>query len=160
MKKKQDIIYVGIDPGLNGYMAILDSMTSPTLHPLPIMTIKDVQSGRRRIDAKKLIQLFPQEDFHVVIERQWPQGTGSRKAICTMCANYDRILVTMDLMGISYTEVTPTEWQKHFNISESGLDHKNRNIEVAEEHFPSVLIDQHDKADALLIGLYGVGKRL
>lgn len=133
-------IYIGIDPGLTGGLAVIsDTRTFGT--PIPTITI-NVKKGkgwvkRKRYDLLALHRFFYRytlgitsgEDmlYHVILEEQFPmpmqrktkEGKIAKQASVSMFSTglgYGIFQGLLTGLGMKYTTVHPKTWQKEFGI--------------------------------------------
>jgi hypothetical protein len=151
---------VGIDPGKDGYIVLLENGAFQQAVPMPV-----VQHGTKRelspVDIDDTLRGFYPN--LVYIEQQQPfrkQGVTS-----TFSTGYGMGLLTGICVGMwTYRLVRPKEWQKAVGILKTDSDDtKNRAILKAQELFPNVDLRKTERckkphdgfADALLIAYYG-----
>lgn len=151
------MIYIGIDPGQNGGIAIIDSSE--------ILLYK--YSDERLID---LMQWYGDLNISVWLENvQGFPGRNPRTAIAQgkSWGVIVGILKTFDVLPII---VQPSKWKKEFNLLNSKLTYKEKkllDVNKAKELFPDINLVppkckvEHDgMADALLIAEYGRRKKI
>ena len=163
-KSKIEYFYIGIDPGLSGYIVVI-SQEGILLHSFPMPIIK----GKK--NDLNLIALFDYFDNFstsadiklAVLEKvhAFPgQGVTSmfRFGEC-----FGAIQMTLTGNRIPYQLVTPQAWQKIMLAGENKKGDKSASIKVAQRLFPDVDLRRtercttpdHNKADALLLAEYG-----
>ena len=150
-------LILGIDPGLNGALALLP-LVGPAviaeLYDMPVLTLK-----RRELDAYRLARIIDShahEIAEVWLERVWTRpGEGAVqgfafgevygliKGIC--CASF-----------LPLHEVAPVVWKRAMGVK----GEKDEARKAASILFPSQsdqwpLVKHHGRADAVLIGVYG-----
>ncbi len=165
------MIYVGVDPGLSGAIAVIDSDTMEIeIQPMPIIKGK----GRSQYDLVEIWNVLcrlpgytdscPPRIF-VTIEKLQPLPPKLGGGI----ANYRRgeacgwswLLIGM---GISQQLVSPLVWQKVMLAGTSGTDTKQKSIIAAQRLFPGQSLKRTERckkpddgfSDALLICAYGM----
>lgn len=86
----------------------------------------------------------------------------SSKATATFARHNGHLEMALLACGIPTIMVTPTKWQKHFNLGskkgESKTSHKNRIKAFAQTRFPKQKVTLW-AADALAIASYGFEMR-
>jgi len=141
----------GIDPGLDGALAIQEAAHRPPL-VLPMPVVK--ADGRRVYDIDRLvtlIQAYRDEPQVAVIEepRVWPAlGIKSAYGLGYSCG-----LLYGIFRGhrVKVVLVRPAEWTRMLKVGKGKPEH----IKLAQELFPSVPVRTADQADALLLLEYG-----
>lgn len=142
-------LYLGIDPGMNGGIAIVDRPGNcVTLTRMPD-TEQDILCA---IPFGDTITMGMIEKVHAMPK----QGVSSTfKFGC----GYGGLRMAMVALAIKFDEVTPQAWQKALGVvprntkTESKNDHKAKLLAKAQQLFPNTKITRHT-ADALLIAEY------
>lgn len=153
---------IGVDPGLSGAIAVI-STRGRLIHVTDMPTILVKRNGKKKqeIDFEKLGYIFRHYSkdggiFEVFVEKvgSMPkQGVSSTFAFGKATG---AVLAAPAALGIVVTQVLPVAWKKHFNLVSKEKD-------SAREFAISIWGDEHfarkkdcGRADAALIGLYGV----
>lgn len=154
------MIYLGIDPGVNGGIAAIDK-------PLRALSAVDLNK-MPQTDGDIDILISQQVESATVIaciETQVPRPTfipsmGKSvilKSTCILYGNYMLIRGILTAYSIPIIEVTPKEWQAEFKLykkkGESNTHWKNRLKAKAQQLYPHLKITLAT-ADALLIAEY------
>ena len=153
---------IGIDPGLQGSVAILDSDgILQGLVDTPTLSVK-VQRGIRHVyDAPGLVALlqpYASLHSHVVIEAsQAMPGQGTRSTFTTGYGMglWIGILATLEL---PYTSVRPGVWKRSLALGKDKEASRLRAIQL----FPGAELRRkkdHGRAEALLLAYYGCQQR-
>tara|TARA_Y100000817_G_scaffold120356_1_gene94264 strand:- start:1541 stop:2035 length:495 start_codon:yes stop_codon:yes gene_type:complete len=150
---------IGIDPGLNGAIAVLQNNKIIEIHDIPVMT--DGKKNKRQLNSAQLVKLlkdnFQDETDTVVIVEQvnampgqgvtsmfnFGQTFGAIKGICAA-------------LNLPIFFVRPAKWKKHFDLINSSKDASRTK---AIEMYPSIsdqLSKKKDvnKSDAILIARF------
>ena len=150
---------IGIDPGLNGAIAVLQNNKVIEIHDIPVMT--DGKKNKRQLNSAQLVKLlkdnFQDETDTVVIVEQvnampgqgvtsmfnFGQTFGAIKGICAA-------------LNLPIFFVRPAKWKKHFDLINSSKDASRTK---AIEMYPSMaenLSKKKDvnKSDAILIARF------
>ena len=147
------MIYIGVDPGTTGAVAIIDH---------GVVTVSDFE------DMSALVDLMVK--FHNMGE-DTPSSIATVEKVHSMPKqgvsttfkfgkNTGRVIGWLEALGIPYEEVTPTKWQKVvFDSGTKTGDNKADSLNMARKLFPSMLDrlkrkKDHNRADALLIAEY------
>ena len=152
-------VIVGIDPGLNGAIAIIENFKVIDLFDMPVMT--EGKKSKRQLNSALLVKILRDkiknyEETSVVVEQvnampgqgvtsmfNFGQSFGAIKGICAA-------------LQLPIYFVRPTKWKKHFNLIKT---HKDASRTKVIEIYPDVsgkLSRKKDsnKADAILIARY------
>ncbi|WP_018865111.1 hypothetical protein [Thioalkalivibrio sp. ARh3] len=153
-----DRLYLGIDPGATGCLALLDADGGYIDHLL-MPTIKI--GSRNRVNGAAVAHWLQQsgEIAHAFLERV--QSMPKQGVASTFSFGHSAGLVegVVAGAGIPLTLVTPQRWKKHAGLIGSDKDAaRSRAVQL----YPGLrALDAKGKgqalADALLIGRYGVG---
>ncbi len=154
---------VGIDPGKDGFVAILDDHGDVEAIPAP--TVKISKKGSKRdYNVAEMVALLVRPDIElVIIEKQQAmpgQGVSSTFSIGKGFGLWEGVAAAL---GLRYMIVHPRTWQKVLHRDIQGDDTKSRSILAAGRLFPGVDLRRtakcdkpHDgKADAMLLAWYG-----
>lgn len=164
-------IYVGIDPGSDGFICVMDN-NNLTFLPMP-------QNEQKEVDGEAIANFLApfynmDKDVYVMVEDVHAVFGSAAGATFQFGKNVGKLLGALEAGSFVYEEVQPKAWQKvmwsGFVIerkqSSTGKtmvnDTKATSIKVALELFPDVDLTKskrarkpHDgKADALLLAEY------
>jgi crossover junction endodeoxyribonuclease RuvC len=162
------IIVAGIDPGLDGGVAVLNE-TGDTLETAALPTMGD-DTGRV-IDCAQLARWLRDRDVtEVIIERAQamrkpggkPQGVGS---VFRYGVGYGQLLGLLQGMLLPYTTVSPLVWKRHYSLlnnKRAGIfiakdDSRRKAIELFPQHADQFKLkkDIH-RAEAALLARYHI----
>lgn len=145
------MIYIGIDPGQEGGIAVLDGNTNQVwVYSMPdgptelancLFTIKEYQTNGH-LAALEAVHAMPK------------QGVSSA---FTFGMGYGMLQGTLAAYKIPFIFVTPQKWQKAVFDSAKRGDTKARSLDLARRLFPQIDLHRkgdHGKSDALLIALW------
>ena len=162
------MIYIGIDPGLDGGVAIKRPSGIETAI-MPTNTIERSGKNKRIIDntgLKKIFEVFKSVTCCAMIEKQQAmsrqgvkQGVG---AMVTLGMGYGALLQALTDFEIPFEVVRAQVWQKEFGIANG--DTKAQALEVCQSLFPNLNLLATKKSrvphkgivDAVLIMQYGI----
>ena len=153
------MIIFGIDPGLNGAIAVFNNNKIKVVSEIPVMT--EGKKNKKQLNSAHLVKLLrdnliENEETSVVVEQvnampgqgvtsmfNFGQTFGAIKGICAS-------------LGLPIFFVRPSKWKKHFDLINSQKDSSRTK---AIEMYPSLsneLSRKKDvnKADAILIARY------
>lgn len=148
-------VILGIDLGVTGAFAYLDEHGN-------FLRLYDFPNGQpsRLVSTLRAIELpvlAVMEAVHAT-----PGDARRLSSFEKLITNKGYWLGTLDALGVPVLQVAPLKWQNTLFAKESvRRDTKERSVELASKLFPSIGLKKshHNRADALLIALYGVGFR-
>lgn len=146
------MLVIGIDPGKNGGIAVIDSST------LALVSVEKMpQTPTDLIDMVMAVSKCGQ--CFAYLERVGGMPGQGGAASFNFGQNYGHIEMALVASGIPTETVPPAKWQRYLNLQgkkgESKTDHKNRMKARAQQLFPSQKVTLW-AADALLIAKYGL----
>jgi hypothetical protein len=157
-------IFIGIDPGKNGGIAVIDEngvVIDLLRMPETPMDLLDVLLTYKKGDFLK----EQKQNAVCYLEKVGGMPGQSGSAMFTFGRSYGQIEMALLASGITTHEVTPQKWQKHFSLSGSSItkssstekrEHKNRLKAKAQQLFPTLGKKiTLANCDALLIAQYG-----
>lgn len=176
MDQTSDKFYLGIDPGLKGAIALINTKTKEvTTYIMPTTPIMIGDRQKNTINRKEVLKILRQYKIEAaVIERQWSrQGEGHVGAF-TLGLGYGILLTCLDACDIKYEEVTAQAWRAkvvnpRFDIIKGqvgeeiyGYDTKQMSIKVCKYLYPEVSLlasptsrtDNDGLAEAILMASY------
>lgn len=142
------MIYVGIDPGKNGGIALIGDCIPSLVYPF---------SEDRLVN--ELMASYRDYDMICTLEHVHAMPKQGVSSTFNFGMNFGFIQGVLKAYGIPYELVTPQKWKKEFSCTSD----KNTSIEVCKRLFPNVNLKaterckkEHDgMAEALLIAEYG-----
>jgi len=148
-------VIIGIDPGLDGGIAILDGWSIELLETVPTET----KGGfiKRQVDAQKLgniLRAYPDAVCYLERVASRPgQGVGS---VFSFGDTYGCIRGVLGALNIPTYMVAPQTWKKELKISS-----KEDSLKAIKELYPDLQWRKkdHNLAEAILIAMYGMKER-
>lgn len=144
-------IYIGVDPGKKGAMAIMGySNTTGERYMMKIIPF----------DPQEYIKTLKQfNGATVCIEQVHSLPHEGVKSVWSFGQTYGWLLGVLDAVGLSYQTVPPNLWKKDFSLLRT---EKKQSIEVCKRLFPGIELKRTDRcrndddnmADAALICEY------
>jgi len=145
---------VGIDPGKDGGVAVLDrSGDVLQLSRMPL-------NSEKEIDACALTLFGETHEAFCYIERAFCMPMQSTTSTFTCGIGYGKLIAAIELKGIPYDEIRAQKWKKYFGLLKK---EKIASVELATSIFPKIkhmlytprgrMLD--GLAEALLIAEYG-----
>jgi len=146
---------LGIDPGLDGGLAIIDGSAIELLETIPTQT----KSGfiKRQVDAQKLsniLRVYP--DLVCYLEGVASRPGQGVASVFSFGDTYGAIRGVLGALNIPVYTVSPSKWKKALEVSS-----KEDSLKASKDLFPSVQFKKkdHNIAEALLIAYYGQKER-
>lgn len=141
------MIYIGVDPGKNGGIALLDDTNEVRVYPYSEETLIE----KLKYDSKFF-------DVKCVLEKVNAMPGQGVVSMFNFGQNYGFIQGVLKAYNVPFELVTPQKWKKEFSVTSD----KNTSIEVAKRLFPNVNLkaterckkDHDGMAEALLIAEY------
>ena len=146
---------LGIDPGLDGGLAIISGSEIELLETVPT----EPKGGfiKRQVDAQKLstlLRVYPISVCYLERVASRPgQGVGS---VFSFGDTYGAIRGVLGALNIPTYTVAPQTWKKELKISS-----KDDSLKAIKELYPLLKMRKkdHNIAEALLLALYGKKER-
>jgi len=175
------MLYLGIDPGLDGFVAVIDRAAISTVRT-PTVTVTTSKKRKRRVYERpkmaRILRRFRDRcggDMLAAIEAQHPRP--AMGDACPRCGRrggegvvsshrsgvgYGLWLGMLEALGIPHRIVHPQTWKRHMLANTGGGETKARSVMAALTRFPGVDLRKskrahkpdHNKAEALLLAAY------
>jgi len=139
------MITIGIDPGKNGGIAVIDELGHAYADKMP----ETLQDLFEHFDS---LNLSHRGDRRAYIEQVHSSPQMGVKSAFTFGNGFGHIEMALTACGIPFERIRPQAWQKALGCMTKG--DKNVSKRRAQELFPTLKIT-HSTADALLIAEYG-----
>ena len=155
------MIIVGIDPGLTGAVAAVDSAGTCTVEDMPTVDLPGDGLVRRRVDglalARMLRNMVPAgHACLVVIEAVGTMG-GKNNAVQTqgsLMRTLGAVEASVEILRMPMKSTQPRAWKKFFGLGSE----KGDSLRIARELYPTAplkLAKHHNRAEALLLAHFG-----
>ena len=156
---------IGIDPGLNGAIAVLKDNKVKEIFDVPVMP--EGKKNKRQLNSAQLVKLLKDiihdnEDVVVVVENVSAMPGQGVTSMFNFGQTFGAIKGICAALGLPIFFVRPAKWKKHFDLINSSKDSSRTK---AIEMYPS-LSDQLskkkdvNKSDAILIARFYSETRL
>lgn len=156
---------LGIDPGLDGALALLES-TQLLVWDTPTLAIEKAGKNRRVIDRQQLLALLriaKGRGAVAVVERVGPRNTDGAVAAFTFGQSYEAILMGLAALEIPIVEhPTPQTWKRVMGLPKPATKQEGKGMsrarasEILPQHASNWPLVKHDgRAEAALIAEYG-----
>ena len=156
---------IGIDPGLNGAIAVLQDNKVKEIFDVPVMP--EGKKNKRQLNSAQLVKLLKDiihdnEEIVVVVENVSAMPGQGVTSMFNFGQTFGAIKGICAALGLPIFFVRPAKWKKHFDLINSSKDSSRTK---AIEMYPS-LSDQLskkkdvNKSDAILIARFYSETRL
>ena len=153
------MIIIGIDPGINGAISIIENKKILEVYDTPTMI--DGKKNKRQINSAQVTNIFKErlnndKDVIVVVEQVNAMPGQGVTSMFNFGQSFGVIKGICAALSLPIHFVRPTKWKKHFNLIKTNKDaSRTKVIEV----YPEISSKLHRKkdsnrADAILITLY------
>ncbi|OBU85475.1 hypothetical protein MY55_15970 [Chromobacterium subtsugae] len=151
-------VRLGIDPGINGAIAVLDGEQLLAVYDMPVVELRSGKATKRSVSPALLADLLRQlAGAHVVIEKVGAmpgQGVASMFNFGKSAGIVEGVCAGL---GLPVSFVTPQQWQKRAGRR----DGKDGSRARAAELFPAqaglfARVKDDGRAEAALIGRFGI----
>ena len=153
------MIYIGIDPGKNGGIAIIRSIGINTFEPYQKIIVEPYSDDTMISLGYNIDKLSKEnEQIKCVLEKVNAMPGPGVVSMFNFGQNYGFIQGVLKAYNIPFELVPPAKWKKEFSVTSD----KNTSIEVAKRLFPQVNLkaterckkDHDGMAEALLLAEY------
>ena len=153
------MIIVGIDPGINGAISIVENKKILDVHDTPTMI--EGKKNKRQINAAHVTHIIKEildekKEVVVVVEHVNAMPGQGVTSMFNFGQSFGVIKGICAALSLPIYFVRPTKWKKHFNLIKTNKDaSRTKVIEI----YPEISSKLHRKkdsnrADASLIALY------
>ena len=153
------MIIIGIDPGINGAISVIENKKILEVYDTPTMI--DGKKNKRQINSAQVTNIFKErlnneKDVVVVVEQVNAMPGQGGTSMFNFGQSFGVIKGICAALSLPIHFVRPTKWKKHFNLIKTNKDaSRTKVIEV----YPEISSKLHRKkdsnrADAILIALY------
>lgn len=157
----QNKIYVGIDPGLSGAIAILQPGCEPVIIDTPTTVVKSGKKNKKKFVESTMVSMLATLDpknTHVAMEAIHSMPKQGVTAMFSMGEGYGLWRGILAALYLPYTLITPQAWKKEM-MAGMGKD-KSASCYRVQQLFPSAQVfgpqggHKDGRGDALLIAEY------
>ncbi len=163
--------FLGIDPGVNGGLAILSANGLLLVTKRLPITDKDLLLSLIRYGPESGVACYAMIEQQIARPTYLGKDSSKRnrgkssilKSTCILYAQYRVIQMALTALSIPQEEVSPKTWQSFFKLYRQGADNsskwKNRLKWKAQQRFPSNKIKLYN-CDAALLAEYARKKSI
>jgi crossover junction endodeoxyribonuclease RuvC len=152
------MIICGIDPGLSGAIARLDTTGSLVdVCDMPIFRLTKAGKNSKIVDAYLVADLLGRGCGHIFVEMQQTRPGQAAQAIAKTFTGYGIILGVIAALAIPVTHVNSRQWKAALQVPAAKDGARARASELIRGgavHWP--LIKHDGRAEAALIALWGI----
>ena len=153
------MIIIGIDPGINGAISIIENKKIIEVYDTPTMI--DGKKNKRQINGAQVTNIFKErlngeKEVVVVVEHVNAMPGQGVTSMFNFGQSFGVIKGICAALNLPIYFVRPAKWKKHFNLIKTNKDaSRTKVIEV----YPEISCKLHrnkdsNRADAILIALY------
>lgn len=150
---------IGIDPGLNGAIAVINDTGSLHILDMPTMTVERNNKSKRQVSATELANIFANlnsNDIHVYVEKVSAMAGQGVTSVFSFGRSFGMIEGILAANRLPVTFVAPATWVKAVGRGQG----KDASRARAMELFPQNQADfkrvkDDGRADAALIAYWG-----
>ena len=153
------MIIIGIDPGLNGAIAILERKKVNCLFDMPVMA--EGKKNKRQLNSAQLVHILKNniknlENSVVVVEQVNAMPGQGVTSMFNFGQTFGAIKGVCAALGLPIYFVRPSKWKKHFELINSSKDASRTKAIQIYPGLSNQLSKKKDvnNSDAILIALY------
>lgn len=147
-------VWIGIDPGVTGALAVLTDEGAWQLDDLPTIEV----GKRREVDVAELVEVFRDHSYQgyttqlVAIERQQPMPGQGLSSTFKTAQGYGALLGVLTAMGLPLMCPRPVDWKRAMRLGKG----KDAARDVARKRWPAMSAylrrkQDHGRAEAMLL---------
>lgn len=154
------MIVVGVDPGLTGAIAFLDSRGSMVVCDIPTVEVDGAGMVKRKVDGLALARLVREhcpvsDDALVVCEAVRAMPGNAIQTQGSLMRSLGAIEAVFEVLRFPVLMIQPQVWKRHFGLKAD----KGESLRVARTLYPHCTAisraKDHNRAESLLIAHYG-----
>ena len=153
------MIIIGIDPGINGAISIIENKKIIEVYDTPTMI--DGKKNKRQINGAQVTNIFKErlngeKEVVVVVEHVNAMPGQGVTSMFNFGQSFGVIKGICSALSIPIYFVRPAKWKKYFNLIKTNKDASRTKVIQAYPEISNQLSRKKDsnKADAILIARY------
>ena len=153
------MIIIGIDPGINGAISIIENKKILEVYDTPTMI--DGKKNKRQINSAQVTNIIKErlntdKEVVVVVEHVNAMPGQGVTSMFNFGQSFGVIKGICAALNLPIYFIRPTKWKKHFNLIKTTKDASRTKVIEAYPEISSKLHRKKDsnRADAILIALY------
>ena len=150
---------IGIDPGLNGAIAVLQDNKVKEIFDVPVMP--EGKKNKRQLNSAQLVKLLKDiissnEEIVVIVENVSAMPGQGVTSMFNFGQTFGAIKGICAALGLPIFFVRPSKWKKHFDLINSSKDSSRTKVIEMYPLIAQQLSKKKDvnKSDAILIARY------
>ena len=150
---------IGIDPGLNGAIAVLQENKVKEIFDVPVMP--EGKKNKRQLNSAQLVKLLKDiisdnKEVAVIVENVSAMPGQGVTSMFNFGQSFGVIKGICSALSIPIYFVRPAKWKKYFNLIKTNKDASRTKVIQAYPEISNQLSRKKDsnKADAILIARY------
>ena len=150
---------IGIDPGLNGAIAILEDNKVKTMFEMPVMS--EGKKNKRQLNSAQLVKLIKDnidniEETVIIVEQVNAMPGQGVTSMFNFGQTFGAIKGICAALSLPIFFVRPAKWKKHFELINSSKDASRTKAIEMYPSIPDQLSKKKDvnKSDAILIARF------
>ena len=153
---------LGIDPGINGALALLD-LTHGLIEvvDMPSVVVRVGKASKTRIAPQALaLYVAAHKPSHAYVEAVHAMPGQGVSSMFTFGQAFGQIEGVLAALGVPVTYVTPTAWKRAMQVTGDKGSSRARAMQLWPAHAASFArVKDADRCEAALLGLYGLRQR-
>ena len=156
---------IGIDPGLNGAIVILENNKVLSVFDMPVMS--EGKKNKRQLNSAQLVNIIKEniledEEIAVVVEQVNAMPGQGVTSMFNFGQTFGAIKGVCAALNLPIFFVRPSKWKKHFELINSSKDSSRTKAIEMYPKLSNQLAKKKDvnKSDAILIARYFSETRL
>ena len=155
---------IGIDPGLNGAIVIMENNKVLSVFDMPVMS--EGKKNKRQLNSAQLVRIIKEntlanDDINVVVEQVNAMPGQGVTSMFNFGQTFGAIKGVCAALELPIFFVRPAKWKKHFELINASKDSSRTKV---IEMYPTLSNDlakkDVNKSDAILIARYFSETRL
>ena len=156
---------IGIDPGLNGAIVIMENNKVLSVFDMPVMS--EGKKNKRQLNSAQLVRIIKEntlanDDINVVVEQVNAMPGQGVTSMFNFGQTFGAIKGVCAALELPIFFVRPAKWKKHFELINASKDSSRTKVIEMYPTLSNVLAKKKDvnKSDAILIARYFSETRL
>lgn len=151
---------IGVDPGLNGAIAVINDTGSLHILDMPTVTVERNNKSKRQVSATELAHIFANfnsNDTHVYVEKVSAMAGQGVTSVFSFGRSFGMIEGILAANRLPVTFVAPATWVKAIGRGQGKDASRARAMELFPENQADFKRVKDDgRADAALIAYWGM----
>ena len=156
---------IGIDPGLNGAIVIMENNKVLSVFDMPVMS--EGKKNKRQLNSAQLVRIIKEntlanDDINVVVEQVNAMPGQGVTSMFNFGQTFGAIKGVCAALELPIFFVRPAKWKKHFGLINASKDSSRTKVIEMYPTLSNDLAKKKDvnKSDAILIARYFSETRL